>query len=155
MTTARHADLRDVPRIMKILHAMHGQSRYAKWPINDEKLEALVCTLIGNRDGVCLLAVDGDLIVGVMMGLVTEFFFSRERVVTELLIYVLPSHRGTWAALRLGHQFIKWAKNTDAVEIQAGITAGIDDASAERFYMVLGFSDMGRSFAKGLDHVRA
>lgn len=155
MSTARFASPDDVPRIMEILAMMHAESRYSVWPIDPPKLEQLVRYLIDHEDGCCLVAQYEGVIVGFFMGFVSEFFFSRERLATEFLLYVIPQKRGSWAAIRLAHRFIEWAKATDAVEIQAGVSAGIANPDAERFYSSLGFASLGRSFAKGLDHVRA
>jgi GNAT superfamily N-acetyltransferase len=155
MTAARFASVDDVPRILEILAKMHAESRYAEWPIDPDKLQQLVHGLIDHEDGACLVAQDSGEIIGVMLGLVTEFFFSRERMATELLLYVVPGKRGSWAAVRLAHRFIEWAGATDAVEIQAGVSAGIANKDAERFYSSLGFASLGLSFSKVLDHVRA
>ena len=155
MSEARFATADDVPRVLELLAMMHRESRFAEWPIYDEQLQHLVQSLIDHEDGACLVAERDGKIVGVMLGLVQEFFFSRERMATELLLYVVPEDRGSWAAVRLAHRFIQWADATDAVEIQAGVSAGIANKDAERFYSALGFASLGRSFAKVLDHVRA
>lgn len=154
MSTARHATQSDLPAIMDLLRQMHAESRFREWPINAKKLESLVRTLSSYPDGCCIVATVGDQVVGVILGYVEEFFFSNERQAGELVMYVLPEHRGSWAAIRMQQAFISWADQTDAVEIQVGVSANIENAAAERFYEGLGFSPLGRSFTKELDHVR-
>lgn len=130
---------------------MHAESRYRAYPIDEDKLHTLVCTLSAHGDGCCIVGESSDgQIVGVVLGFVAEFFFSRARHAGELVVYVTPEHRGSWVALKMAQTWIDWAKTTDAVEIEAGVSAEINNAAADRFYERLGFSPVGRSFVRGL-----
>lgn len=154
VVAARFASGDDVARIIEILAEMHRESRYRERQLETSKLQALVRGLIDHKDGACIVVQEGGEIVGAALGFLTEFYFSHERVASELLLYVLPAHRGSLATTCLGNRFIEWGKAAGAVEIQAGVTAQIADEQAERFYLRLGFSHLGRSFVKALGHVR-
>lgn len=152
---ARFASLDDVPKIVEILAAMHHESRYAAWPLEPEKLRGLVQGLIGYKDGACIVVEEAGELVGVLLGLVMEFFFSRQRVASELVHYMRPAFRGSLAETQLAQWFIEWAEATDAVEIQSGGWVGVPELEAEAFYSGLGFTSSCRSFAKEISHVRS
>lgn len=52
-----------------------------------------------------------DVPVGIIMGIKTQFFFSKTPIVQEVLWWVDPNHRHTSAAFKLLQGFEYWAKN--------------------------------------------
>ena len=153
--TARYAQNQDIEGAIELLAQMHTESpHYRNVTLDTGKLAAMLATLIESPDGFFVVAEDEGEIVGVMIGCICEYFFSSEKFASEICLYVQKDHRGSWAALRMTCLFVEWAKACGVPHSVAGVSAHITDDRAEDFYVRLGFSPLGKTFVKAIDHVR-
>jgi GNAT superfamily N-acetyltransferase len=83
--------------------------------LDEDKVRATFERLIAEH----FLAVnDGpEGIDGGLAGMLTEFWFSRERLACDLAFFVRPSRRGSIAAVRLVQAFVAWARERGAAEV--------------------------------------
>ena len=93
--------------------------------------------------------LDGE-IVGFFLGVITEYFFSRNAIAQELVVVFKPDHRKKISPLLIdmSNQFELWAKDRDAVEISMGIFSGIEGKGYHKFLESRGYKQFGIAFKK-------
>lgn len=144
----RIACLQDWPQIIKLATAMHAESRFSKSILDEEKLRKFFLNQLNSPLAACFLVAhksDG-IVVGMLVGFVTELFFSHQLVAQDIVFFVLPEFRGTSTAVRLLTVFRKWAENRKAQELNVNMSAAIDMLRFERFMTHMGFSKCGTNF---------
>ena len=136
--------MHDIDRMIDLGAAMHAESVYAPMPYDRDKLRAY-CTYYSENPeaGVGVLAEEGDTVIAMMVMSVNVRFFNNEKYASDLVIYVRKDRRGGIAAKRVLNEVEAWAKEQSIPELMVGITAGIANDKAERFYKALGFKDAG------------
>jgi len=141
--------------ILELAGEMHAESpRYDNIPIDPHKAAEVVSNLTNNENCIMLVAFDGDTLAGMFMGYVDEFFFSRVRVSSDLLLYIAPKYRGGSLATRLLVAYEKWAESIEGVaEIQGGVSAGIEDELAKKLYERRGYKTVATVLAKEVKRV--
>lgn len=86
------------------------------------------------KESICIIALDGDRIVGIAGGITHP---EEDHVKQLVSMWVAADHRGTDIAARLVAQVEVWAFDRGAERIVLGVTAGNDRAA--RFYVRMGF----------------
>jgi len=148
--TIRAAMLGDISKVVDLGEIMHGESVFSKYDFDKYYLHHYTKNAIENPDrfGVFVNDVD-DEIIGMICGFITPHYFSPEvKVAHDFLTYVHPSKRGGTAAVRLVKRYEDWAKAVGAKEVKFGISAGIDNERAEKFYSGLGYVRSATIFMK-------
>lgn len=141
-TQVRHATPEDFPRIMEMGHAMHKESpRFQKFSFDDEKCRKLFDELV-NQGGV-FLAVLGEEIVGMFVGMIHEHYFSSELTASDLALYVVPEHRGGSAAVRLIKAFEGWAFAHEARCMTLSSNTKVDTEKAMALFGKMGYEYCG------------
>ncbi len=146
----RHARPMDVPELLELGREIHEESRLSGLSYDAQKLRQSLEGMFAHQKGThCLLLAisgNGD-IAGVMLGYITEYFFSRDRVATNIVFYVRPEYRGSSAAAKLVMAFRTWAANRDAAEVSVNITSGIRMEKFHSFLMKMGFEHIGGNYS--------
>jgi GNAT superfamily N-acetyltransferase len=145
MTTARLATLEDLPFISSMCVDMHLESRYSKYVLDLEKVEAKVAALIESPIGIVLVTANGFL-----MGGVTDFWFGPAKYAFEWLLYVKPEARGSSEAPALVKAYAVRAKELGAVDVHIENTTGVEVEKVERLFTKLGFARVGGNFVMEL-----
>lgn len=130
--------------LFKLCILMHPETDYRNYAIDPEKILESLRGWIEN--GIVLVAERDDAIIGLMLGTVTEPWFSSEVVAREDFLYVLPSFRGGRAAYLLVRTFLEMVKESGIRHVQAGVSTGAG-AGAERLYEHFGLTRMGSNFS--------
>jgi len=154
MSGIRIADIPDIEEICTLGRELLAQSVYADIKPDESKFRLFVAGLMGNKAGTVLVVVDdNDKPQGFMIGMIDELFFSRQRMATDLAVYVREGYRHL--APRMFREFIKWAESKARVaQITLGISSGIGDAErVGRMYENLGLSQVGGIFVKRVKRV--
>lgn len=127
MNTVRLADIPDIKHIHDIALELQGESVYRDVKADPVKFKIWVAGLIGSKHGRVLVVVDKDDIPqGFLLGIIDEFFFSKERHATDMATYIRKGYRRH--AYRLYKTFIDWAKTKPKVfEIAFSQSSGIGD----------------------------
>lgn len=135
----RAATTDDISAMVYLGQLMHDESpRYAKSEYKPEKLVALADHVLGGNGIAFVVEIGGEL-VGMMVGLVTEHFFSDVRIGTDLALYIEPEHRGGRHAVRLVRAFEARAKELGASEIELGVSTGYHAERTADLYEALGY----------------
>lgn len=145
----RPARSADIPEIIRLSEIMHQESRYRTLPYNGVKFAALLRQLIDSPAGMVAVAEKNGDIVGAIAGMVTDHYFADATISYELGLYVEKAHRGTMAGYRLAKEYIDWAKEKGADQIDMGITTGIDEERTGQLYERLGLQHVGIVFSGG------
>lgn len=136
----------DIDRLVILGEEMHVESRFARLPLDVDKVRALFAHLIESPDGLLIVADKDGEVIGGFAGYVAEHYFARTKVAADFGLFISRGDRGGMTAPRLLKAYAKWAKERGAVMIQAGITTGVHVDESTRLYQALGFSQVGVLF---------
>lgn len=139
--TIRNAVHDDVDALLELGREMHAESWYAYLPFDEAKVRNALCTAI-SRGFLAVQEADGR-IVGGMAGLITEFWFCRSLIATDLGLFVKSDKRGSTAAVRLVQAFIDWARANGAAEVNLAISTGVRIEETGDLYKALGLTHVG------------
>jgi len=144
MSTIRLADIPDMDAICELASELLEQSIYNDIKPDETKFRLFVAGMMGSKGGIVLLIVDeNDKPQGFLLGVLEELFFSRQRMATDLAVYVREGYRNL--APRLLKTFVTWAESKVRVaQITLGISSGIGDPERTcKMYEKLGFTQVG------------
>ena len=123
---------------------MHGQTNFASLAFDQEKVFRQIKVMLTDpQKWYCKAAVKDGLIIGGMLGFVTETFYSQERAAYEMVVMVLPEYRGSRAAWLLIKDFTAWGEQAGAKQIRVGVGTGPTGYGATRIYAKLGYDTVG------------
>jgi GNAT superfamily N-acetyltransferase len=141
---ARHDD---IPALLTLAQEMHAESpRYSLLRFSADKVAGLFCCLIDSPDGLLLVADNGGEIAGGIAAMVTPHWFSDDLVSSDIGLFMLPRHRGGMTAVRLMRGYIEWAKFRGALQIQAGISTGVQVEESAALYRRMGLKQFSIGF---------
>jgi len=150
----RRATPEDTEALIAMGQAMHAESpRYQGMRFDPAKLRRLAEYLQGTllvQPGLVLVAVQGGELVGMFVAVLSERWFSADRFVSELAVYVKPEHRGGTAFVRLVRTMERWALAQGVPDIALGVSTGIHPGRTVRAYRKLGYRLGGYTMTKNL-----
>ena len=144
----RLAELYDVEVVLAMGRDMLAESRFSGFPTNTDKTRLSIEKVIGSPMTSCVLLAeqnDGS-VVGMLAGFVTDYFFSDVLVAQDKVFFVLPSHRGSSAALKLLIAFRRWAENRKVVEICINMSVDVEQVRFDKFMTHMGFKSCGSNY---------
>lgn len=136
----------DIDRLVILGEEMHVESRFARLPLDVDKVRALFAHLIESPDGLLIVAEKDGEVIGGFAGYVAEHYFARTKVASDFGLFISRQDRGGMTAARLLRVYATWAKERGAVMVQAGITTGVHVDETTRLYQALGFRQVGALF---------
>ena len=138
----RDLALSDIPVLMKIAELMHVESLYSEYPLNRDRTKFILEELIPKKEVYTKgVEVDGSL-VGVFLGEVTTDLWAVVQVARDIILYMIPEHRGGGHGVRLLKGFRKWAEPLSDIVV-ISVFAGIDNEKMSGLLSRLGYSDAG------------
>lgn len=142
----RPAVLNDVPAIIALGEHVIQRSPLLHSKIDPLKARKAIFQTIHNKSHLALVAEKDGVVVGCLLGLVVDYWYSKDRYATDLAFYVDSQHGDV--APWLMKRFIKWARaQKNVVDVLMGISTGLDkQGDAGRMYEKLGFSAAGGMF---------
>lgn len=148
----RPATPSDLPAIKALLLCALDESAQALPAYDEARVERVLEILMNSGHGYCKVLVadegaEAGQIVGLLMGVLVELWYSRARQATDLLFYLKPGYRGR-GGLRLLRDFLRWARGfCDCEQIFLGVSIGGQAAErTEALYTRLGFQRVGAGF---------
>lgn len=149
--TVRMAAPADDEAIHSLLTAMHEETVYRAIELERPKLAAfLKFAREDERHAVFVYEATAGSIDGVYIGNIGNYFFSSELGAWDMIFYVRPERRGSFAAARLWRAFRDWAREKGAKSIWPGISTGIYREQSARFYRGMGLEEVGSVFFQRL-----
>lgn len=172
--TVRLAVESDIPAILEMGRAMVDESpRWRPMPYAAEKVETMcrlsieqggafvaevsdmaprcaaeVFTWEREHPGEPLIPLGESRLVGVVLGLLAQHWFSTTWYAGTLAVYVVPAYRGRGTFQALVAHFEEWGAQSGALEWCVGVHTGLDDARMAAAYRHLGYFDAGINLRK-------
>ena len=138
----RQGDRDDIPALIELGGLMNKESpRFRGLDWAEDKLIQLGI-LIADQGGMFVAEKDNK-VVGMILGMVTEHFFGRDLVASDLVVYVHPDHRGGTMVVRLLKKFEAWAYATGAKVIVLSVSTEIKADRTGELYKRLGYRISG------------
>lgn len=142
--------------------AMHAESPvYSRYAFDGWKVARLIDRLVqarppgysltgGDDEVIGLVAEEEGALIGMAALVAVEQYFSRDKYVTDLCVYVTPEKRGGRAGLYLVHMLEAWAKQANALDIRLGVSTGIETEMVVGMYQRIGYKLDGYVLRKPL-----
>ena len=132
----------DLPTLMQLAEVMHAESVYAEYPLNTDRTEYVLATLLDADTVFCKGAeVDGNL-VGVFFGEINIDIWADVSVAKDIVFYVLPEHRAGGQGVRLIKSFYQWTSGR-CDEVVLSVYAGVTNAATGDILARMGYADAG------------
>ncbi|MCU0950798.1 MAG: GNAT family N-acetyltransferase [Burkholderiaceae bacterium] len=137
----RAATAADLPAMVALGEVMHAEGRYRTVSFDRGRVaDALAFAM---REGIVIVAESGGELVGGVALLIVPYFFSAERMATDLALFVAPGARGGAAAVKLVSTATDAAVRAGAREVVFSSSVGIDPERFGHFMTHLGFIQQG------------
>jgi len=147
----RAATAADVEPLVEIGARMHAEGAYRFLPYDAEKLRRLGAHFLEHPDTHCLLVAEHDgVLVGMLGGYLTDYYFCEEKLACDQFFFVDRSWRGSRAAVRLVGAFRDWAAARGARELCLATSLGGNIEKIGRFYEGLGLTCVGGVYKQRL-----
>jgi GNAT superfamily N-acetyltransferase len=141
----------DVSVLVDLGAELHAESAYSFLPYDRRTVRELVLGYVDDHETRCgLVATRGELVVGMIGGYLTTYYFCSERLVSDEVLFVRQDRRGGAAAVRLIRGLERWAAARGARELCLGVSTGIRPDRTGRFYEHLGFARVGGIYKRRL-----
>ena len=147
----RFATEDDVPALVAMGRLMHAESRYSYTHYSEHKVGGQIRFLL-EAGRVFVADQDGE-IVGTIMGMLTQWWFSEDPVVIDFALYVAPEFRQLGVARMLIYAMQQWAKEHDAT-LDIGISSGVQIERTGLLCESMGGVKVGGTYTWRPDHVR-
>lgn len=148
----RRATDADLEALIAMGQALHDESpRYQGMGFSPAKLRRLYENLKGTilAEGGCVfVAVQGGEVIGMTVGVAADRWFSDERYVTDLTLYVKPEHRNGTAFRRLVRALEGWAAEQGIQDMALGVSTEIHAERTARAYERMGYRLAGYTMVK-------
>ena len=148
----RSATEQDSGRVIDLAKAMHAESRFSVYELQESKLEELFYQILSEPRWRCLFLAESSssVVVGMLGGYVLPLFFAAPFIAQDQIYFVESKFRGSSAAVKLLLAFERWAKNRQVVEININMSVGIDIERFDRFMAHAGYRSCGKNFFKSM-----
>jgi hypothetical protein len=138
----REARIPDLPQVLELLGRLHAKlESYVGAPLDRESLVFAFGRCVNDKRCAAFVAEHEGALVGVLLGITQELWFSTAREALDLVTY---SERAGAGPL-LVRRFARWAERIPrVVAVSIGQTSGLDDAGRyEQALLGLGFKRIG------------
>jgi len=139
----------DIEVILTLSSELHAESRFKERSIDQKKTRGVIESMLANPAQACILLAqssDGE-IVGLLAGVVMEYFFTQGVMAQDRCFYVQPASRGSSAAVKLLMAFRKWAELRKADELCVNMSVAIDVDRFNKLMTHMGFNYCGSNFS--------
>ncbi len=137
----RKATINDLPGIEDALLRMKRRTEFVTVKVEFERGRKAVRQCISSPQGFCWVAERNGRISGVLLGLISQFWYSREWFASDLAFY--SQHKGDGQALMA--RFLEWAKAKNAIALM-GQSSGKLTERVRAFYSSFGLVPIGNLF---------
>lgn len=134
----RQATASDIENLLPLLVDMHSENALSTLDI--DKTIAMVEYVINH--GLCLLAHDGQELVGALGVCVDSFWYTSDQHIQDRFYYVAPSHRKTRVALTLLKYIREYAKQLN-MPLMLGVMTKVDAVRKDRIFQPMTYVGSG------------
>lgn len=136
----------DIDHIIKMLLSLHVESpHYNAVKPDVQYVRTTLASMIEQPNFIGYIDAD---VRGFMFGIATASWFDPEVNALELLLYILPEHRGGLLAARLIKQFERGAMRLNCIHVRAGTSTRVGTEETLRLYERLGYTREANTVTK-------
>lgn len=132
----REGTLDDLENIRVLLSEFHNISPFSTIEVDQDKATEFIQKSIIDDNCKTFIATLNGTIVGIIIGTIQEFPFSREKNAQEIVWYVTPRYRG-YVGKELYRVFAEWCYKQDVSVIS--MATPYDNYSLKEFYVSQGY----------------
>lgn len=142
----------DIKPMIDLGEKMYKEGAYNGLSYSKEKCQKLGEYILNNEHKTAgWVATQDGQIIGMMLVQLTSYFFSDDKMASDLLLYVDPNKRKSLrVAIRLINTATDWAKSKGAKEFRPGSSVGVETQRVEKLYNFMKFETIGNVFRKEL-----
>lgn len=146
----RNMELNDFDQVICLAAEAHKESSYAHLDFDIHVVYEMARVWVINPEiYFCKLAEsENNKIFAMYVGYISSYYFGKDLVALDCLLYVDQSKRGGLAAVRLIKEFEKWAFANGAKEIRPASSTGVKTEETRKLYEALGYDTIGNTFVK-------
>lgn len=145
----RLATLDDIGDILKLGVEFHKSIPHCSQSLDLLKCRDKIETFLPQRkDWLFLVSEKEGKIVGMLIGMIYESFFSSEKRSHELVWYMTPAHAKTKDTIRLHDVFVYWSVKAGCTHVGSSHLHG--DAAMANYYKRKGFQPLEVSYMKAV-----
>ncbi len=142
-----------VPELVTLMRAMHAESGRFELPFSEGRAQATFAAAVADEKGaycVLLARTSQGEPAGLLFGTITRPWFSEALIAHDHAFFVLPSWRGSSAAMKMLRVFRRWAVKRNAAVLNISQRAAIEMDRFDRFMEREGFRSIGKNFSARL-----
>ena len=121
---------------------------FNKYEWNSEKAFEFAQHVVDNDNACMYIAYIKEEPVGLIIGEIVDFYFSKAKFLKDMFIYVRPEHRGGKAAYLLMKEYLKFGEKKNVDDTFFQVSAGIDNEKSVEFLGKFGFTVMSYGLIK-------
>ena len=143
----------DIPSIVSMAKAFQQNSLFKNCGFDESKVHDIIQRCMDPLSSYFMVVgIEDGKVLGAFCGVVSEYFFSRERIATDLAIYVNPEDRRfAYKFLnRAVHEFESWAVIRGAREVCIAPASGAHSTAFEKYLEKKNYSKVGFISKKGI-----
>ncbi|WP_333679858.1 GNAT family N-acetyltransferase [Dyella sp.] len=107
-------------------------------------LSAITTAVTGANPNLFFAVAESDgVTTGFMVGAMANFLLENRLLAQDILLYVMPDHRGNGVASELIQAFAAWSKEKGACEARIGLMSSVTEAALTTVTEELGFTKAG------------
>lgn len=141
-------DQRDILVMETLARKMHAEGAFRRLDYDMSKVLAIGQQVLHDPNYFGVLCEHDDETIGLMVCYVTEFYFGRDVIAQDMVLYIDKTRRGGVGGLRMIERYVEWAVEKGAKEIQLGQTVGIDADLVDKLYTHAGFELIGQLYKR-------
>ncbi|UST54932.1 GNAT family N-acetyltransferase [Comamonadaceae bacterium OTU4NAUVB1] len=153
-TTIRLAVEQDVDDLVAMGRDMHAESpRFRTMGFSETKVRRLLTMLQGTSPGLrgCMFVAERDgTLIGMALAILDQHLFHDERFVTDLVVFIKPTHRPSRAFPRLIQAIESWSIEQGAASVILGVSTGVHVEQTLEMYGRMGYASAGCTLSKTL-----
>ncbi|MGQ7937355.1 GNAT family N-acetyltransferase [Paraburkholderia sp. D1E] len=136
-----------MPELLRMGSALVAEGRFRSFGFIEAKARAMFESLIDGPGVVFVNERVGQIVGGMACGLSGDWF-SDIPLTFDYGVFVWPEHRGTFAGFALMKAYVNWARaQAPVVNINIGVTSGIDEERTVALYGLLGLKRIGSALS--------
>lgn len=142
----REGILADTDQILMLGRQMHSESAFAKLDWSDYKAANLFNSCVTQNNRCCYVAEKDGVLVGMIAGQVTRYFFGNDKILSDFVWFVDQAHRGTLASIRLLKLFIDFGRLWKVAEVCIGVSTQVLLDRTDKLLKRFDFDNVGGTY---------
>jgi len=125
---------------------MHAESSFSHLDFSTDQTLKTMSRYLKDSNRICFLAWSDEEPVGIIAAYASDYYFSKQRVSSDIAWFVSRKKRGSTIGIRLLSAYEKWAKDQGVSEVRMGIETGVNVEAFDSLMKKRGYDCVGRNY---------